>query len=191
MDDGALSRVGGAWAHGGGSTARPPPLGTLLAMCSPAEATEREKFRELSVLEQRSGTHLQKYPAVDMALAVKRYQRPAAGAPPPPPAELRPLHVLEKTVDHLLGIWGDRLEVAPAVRYTFISDRLRAVQQDLTVQRIHAPHLLVRIARFHALMEAAFASHEQVRHPQATTPVAQGYGPFRQLSLRPSPCHAA
>lgn len=138
-----------------------PPVGTLLAMCSRSEAAERERFRELSLLEQLAGTESQKLPSVDPARAVKRYQRPAAGAPPPPSSELRPLHILTQTADHLLSLWADRTEVAPATRYAFVSDRLRAVQQDLTVQRLHAPHLLARIARFHALMELAFASVEQ------------------------------
>ena len=92
-------------------------------------------------------------PKVDLKRAVKRYQRPAAGAPPPSPSELRPLPTLEQTVDYLLNLWCERTDVPQLVRYVFLSDRLRAVQQDLTVQRIHQPTLLARIVRFHALIE--------------------------------------
>jgi len=131
-------------------------------MCSPREAAERERFRELSLLEQLPGTESQKLPSVDPTRAVKRFQRPAAGAPPPPPCDLRPLPVLNATVDHLLALWADRPDIPAATRYAFVSDRLRSVQQDLTVQRLEAPRLLARIARFHALMELAFASLDQV-----------------------------
>ena len=92
-------------------------------------------------------------PRVDPARAVKRYVRPAAGAPPADAATLRPLPTLRVTVDYLLRVWSERTDVAPLVRYVFVADRLRAVQQDLTVQRLHCGELLARIVRFHLLME--------------------------------------
>ena len=111
-------------------------------MCSEAEAREREACRELSALEQRAANDegmtgaeggVQAEQSEDLALAVKRYQRPAAGAPAPPAAELRPLPVLHRTVAHLLGLWHGRQDVPPLQRCFFISDRLRAVHQDMTV----------------------------------------------------------
>jgi len=181
---GALGRGGkGAGGRGGGtaaaltaSDAPPSAVGTLMAMCSEAEAREREMCLELSALEQQAPgsasappppqpsagrldmKRSHDRPRVDFAKAVKRYQRPAAGAPPPAPSELRPLPVLISTVDYLLSLWCDRADVAPLVRYVFISDRLRAVQQDLTVQRLVSPALLARIVRFHLLIELEFVS---------------------------------
>ena len=136
--------------------------GLLLTMCSEVEAREREACRELSVLEQQRGSEAtQRRPTVDVALAVKRYQRPAAGAPPPAIAELRPLHVLQRTVEYLLTLWTTRDDVPAISRYVFISDRLRAVQQDMTIQRLRSGALLARIVRFHLLMEAEFSSTPQ------------------------------
>ena len=51
-------------------------------MCSAREARERESCLEVNRLEQLAGTESQRRPSIDPALAVKRYQRPAAGAPP-------------------------------------------------------------------------------------------------------------
>ena len=102
-------------------------VGTLLGMCSRAEAAERQAFRELSVLEQLAGTERDARPAADPRLVVKRYQRPAAGAPPPSASELRPKSVLNATTRHLLGLWTSRTDVPAAARCAFISDRLRAV----------------------------------------------------------------
>ena len=67
---------------------------------------------------------------------MKRFKRPDAGAPPPSASELRPLPVLRHTVDFLLQLWQRRSEAAPLDRFAFISDRLRAVMQDISVQRL-------------------------------------------------------
>ena len=149
-------------------------MGTLCAMCSEAEAREREECFELSILETRptpeakgsavvgvgvgggggiggggGGEVLPKPTAkkrADLSRTVKRYQRPAAGKQDPGPHELRPLPTLLETVDYLLRLWVSPSEPAPPLtRYVFISDRLRAVQQDLTVQRLACAPLLARI----------------------------------------------
>ena len=73
-------------------------------------------------------------PKCDPELAVKRYKRPDAGAPGPAAAQLRPLPVLRHTVGFLLQLWQRRSEAAPLDRVAFISDRLRAVMQDISVQ---------------------------------------------------------
>ena len=162
-------------------------VGTLCAMCSEAEAREREECFELSILETRptpeakgsavvgvgvgggggiggggGGGVLPKPTAkkrADLSRTVKRYQRPAAGKQDPGPHELRPLPTLLETVDYLLRLWVSPSEPAPPLtRYVFISDRLRAVQQDLTVQRLACAPLLARIVRFHALAELEFCT---------------------------------
>ena len=163
-------------ALGVAASSEPSVVGTLNAMCSEAEAKEREMCLELSALETLppgaappppsvvatggAGNRLEvkrsmDRPRVDISKAVKRYQRPAAGAPPPAARDLRPLPMVLQTVDYLLAVWCDRLEVPALVRYVFLSDRLRAVQQDLTVQRLSCPHVLARIVRF----QCAHARH--------------------------------
>ena len=145
-----------------GKTSLPPPpdrapVGICMAMCSEREIKEREDFRELSRMEVLPGAvRADGRPRADAARAVKRYHRPAAGAPPPPPSESRPLGVLRRTVEHLLRVWTENPDEAPLTRYLFIADRLRAVVQDLTVQRLHCDAIFGRIARFHAWAELAF-----------------------------------
>ena len=104
----------------------------------------------------RRGTEHDRRPTADPSLVVKRYKRPAAGDPPPPPSELRPQVVLEKTVAHLLRLWQTRSDEPPIYRFLFVSDRLRAVQQDITVQGLHSAPLLAAAARFHLMMEFFF-----------------------------------
>lgn len=111
-------------------------VGMAMGMCTEAEALEREACLELSRLEYLAGCEGERRPRVDLTKAVKRYQRPAAGAAPPSASELRPLPVLRRTVSYLLRQWTVRQDVPSINRYTFISDRLRAVQQDMTVQRV-------------------------------------------------------
>ena len=133
--------------------------GQLLQMCSAREAREREECLEVNVLEQPAGAHASSVRrTIDVTRAVKKYKRPEAGAPPRPPSELRPLSVLRATVEYLLRLWHGRADVSPLSRYLFLSDRLRAVQQDLTVQQLHCPALLARIVRFHLLMELEFCA---------------------------------
>ena len=125
----------------------PPPdapagaagAGTCLRMCCEREWRDREQFRELSRLEYAVGsTERDSRPKCNPELAVKRFKRPDAGAPPPSADELRPLPVLRETVDFLLRLWQRRAEAAPLDRFAFISDRLRSVMQDLSVQRLQA-----------------------------------------------------
>ena len=57
---------------------------------------------------------------------------------------------------HYAGVYTALSKHCPLARYLFISDRLRAVVQDLTVQRLHCDRIFGRIARFHAWAELAF-----------------------------------
>eukprot|EP00966_Prymnesium_polylepis_P127474 2948507-Prymnesium_polylepis.1 len=61
---------------------------------------EREACLELSRLELLRGTEQNRRPSANPSLAVKKYKRPAAGEPPPPKSQLRPLRILEQTVEH-------------------------------------------------------------------------------------------
>lgn len=133
------------------------PRGTCEGMCSEVEIAEREACLELNPLEILQGTEAQRRPRPDLTLAVKRYQRPAAGKADPLPAELRTTKALERTVEHLLKVWNSREDLPQLTRYLFISDRLRAVAQELLIQQLSLPFLLAKIARFHLFVEVAFS----------------------------------
>ena len=108
------------------------PIGELLHMCSEAEARERQRCKELSPLEvvaPLADSNIASASPVDLRRTVKRYVRPGAGAPVPPASELRPIEVLQKTVDYLTNLWLTDETVTRLYRYHFVADRLRAVQQ--------------------------------------------------------------
>lgn len=125
----------------------PPNLvGLCLDMCSERERREREQHGLLHPLEMQN-RHLQKrgfrhggHPIADPGRTVKEYSRPAAGKELSSPRNLRPPATLLKTVQYLImEIWEEVNEqdsTSLALAYPFVFDRLRAVRQDLTVQRI-------------------------------------------------------
>lgn len=98
---------------------------------------------------------------MDPEIAVKAFHRPAAGNEQPLPSDVRPPHVLVKTLDYLFHT----LMPAHALHLThpFLRDRTRAVRQDLTMQNergILAIECNERIARYHVMVLGAL--REQV-----------------------------
>ena len=62
---------------------------------------------------------------------------------PPNPSTVRPLHVLKKALDHLVGQWkGDH-------NYNWLCDQMKSLRQDITVQRIKTP-FTIRVYETHA-----------------------------------------
>ncbi|XP_069596347.1 SAC3 domain-containing protein 1 isoform X1 [Ranitomeya imitator] len=126
-----------------------PPVGVCLDMCPERERQERESQGRLHQYEiqrsQRAGKDPRGRgrPTADPEKTVKEYSRPAAGKELSCPMDLRPPATLAKTVQYLLmGVcssvnFRDLSSLAKA--YTFVFDRLRAVRQDLIVQRIRGP----------------------------------------------------
>ena len=70
----------------------------------------------------------------------KKYFRLTA---PPNPETVRPLHVLEKTLDFLKKKWRTEQN------YSYICDQLKSLRQDLTVQHIKT-HFTVNVYELHA-----------------------------------------
>ncbi|TYZ57739.1 hypothetical protein PybrP1_001237 [[Pythium] brassicae (nom. inval.)] len=160
---------------GGGSGA----LGTCARMCPRAEVLERRRTGEISRFERPPPSSASKDD--DFSLAVKKYRRAAAGQGELNRSELRPPKVLLETLQHLFARvlpwrgcgfdWlgaevraasdGEAAHVAPEreqtdflALYHFVSDRVRSVRKDLTVQRIEdasAIEMLEKSARFHIL----------------------------------------
>lgn len=88
---------------------------------------------------------------------VKRYRRPAAGYEEQLPSDIRPPHILQKTLDYLM----DELVGGPeplAKVHKFVWDRTRAIRNDFSIQQVTkveelkiAISCFERIARFHIL----------------------------------------
>jgi len=136
--------------------------GTCLSMCPAAEMRLRQRSNLVHAMECRpkvmynnDGSELRseqfshnngsngnssnngKRPALlgDPQFFVKEFARSSAGREIRP-ADVRPVCILARTVRYLLTQALERRDVAVAQRHHFISDRLRAVRQDLAVQGV-------------------------------------------------------
>ncbi|CAM9570133.1 unnamed protein product, partial [Choristocarpus tenellus] len=119
--------------------------GICALMCPTSEMLEREAEGGLSVYEATEATANlpSRQRVADPARAVKKYRRSAAGRDMYRPDQLRPLPVLEATVDYLLEtIYAQEQDQAAVGNpdftcrkgrqcggsYVFVEDRLRAVR---------------------------------------------------------------
>lgn len=123
-----------------------PPVGVCPDMCPERERRQRESQRRLHQFEilkvqwTNKGHRGRGHPIADPKKTVKEYSRPAAGKELSCPLDLRTPATLAKTVQYLLmEVWSSvnyRDLSGLAKAYSFVFDRLRAVRQDLIVQRI-------------------------------------------------------
>ncbi|KAM3961840.1 germinal-center associated nuclear protein [Aphomia sociella] len=116
--------------------------GTCNSMCPQNEITLREKEDLVHVLEVLGS---------DRKL-VKCYSRSAADSNIAIPNLLRPYNMLKETVDYLLLEVTRRYDVPITTVYDFVNDRLRAVRQDMTIQRLppeQCINLLEPMVRFY------------------------------------------
>ncbi|XP_041459820.1 germinal-center associated nuclear protein-like isoform X4 [Lytechinus variegatus] len=126
--------------------------GECQEMCPKREQKERENQRRLHTLEMVEGTERERRPKVDCSLAIKEYSRPAAGKEQANPCDLRPPEVLMKVVNHIVQNILTRTDLPWFKIYNFAFDRLRAVRQDLVIQRASGSEcvmILEQCARFH------------------------------------------
>uniref|UniRef100_A0ACB8G8W0 Uncharacterized protein n=1 Tax=Sphaerodactylus townsendi TaxID=933632 RepID=A0ACB8G8W0_9SAUR len=131
------------------------PTGTCPGMCPAGELALRRRQRRLHALELGPPER-----------AVKEYSRPAAGKAPLRPEELRPPPVLLATVRHLVGEAArPRPDVSAAEQCAFVSDRLRAVRLDLTVQRVSGLPCAAVLER--SLVYLLRAGHQLCAEPPA------------------------
>ncbi|XP_026501550.1 germinal-center associated nuclear protein isoform X1 [Vanessa tameamea] len=108
-------------------------VGTCSDMCPREEVTLRKKEKLVHVLEVTgSGYKL-----------IKSYSRSAASANMAVPRLLRPYPVLFDTIHYLLIKVSNRSDVPMSVLYDFLNDRLRAVRQDMTIQRLPPEECIV------------------------------------------------
>ncbi|CAG4906900.1 unnamed protein product [Colias eurytheme] len=122
-------------------------LGTNIAgicnnFCPQEESALRKREKLIHILEIVGNEHK----------LIKSYSRSAADSNMAVPKLLRPYHVLRKVVQYLLFEVAKRSDVPLTVVYDFLNDRLRAVRQDMTIQRLppeQCMELLEPIIRFH------------------------------------------
>ena len=118
--------------------------GTCLDMCPIFERTRRSLENNVSNLEKIDGK-------ISREKAIKAFARPAASAPPSLPSDVRPPHVLMKTLDYIVdNVIGNLPEGEP-----FLWDRMRSIRQDFTYQNYCGPEAVdcnERICRIHLLI---------------------------------------
>ncbi|XP_021768761.1 SAC3 family protein B-like isoform X1 [Chenopodium quinoa] len=121
-------------------------VGLCTDMCPESERGERERKGDLDQYERLDGDRNQ----TTETLAVKKYNRTAERE-----AELiRPLPILEKTMDYLLGLLDQPYDDRFLRLYNFMWDRMRAIRMDLRMQHIfneRAITMLEQMIRLHIL----------------------------------------
>ncbi|KAL2934875.1 SAC3 family protein B [Bienertia sinuspersici] len=113
---------------------------------SKSERGERERKGDLDLYERLDGNRNQ----TTKMLAVKKYNRTAEREA----ERIRPLPILEKTMDYLLGLLDLPYDERFLSLYNFMWDRMRAIRMDLRMQHIfnnRAITMLEQMIRFHII----------------------------------------
>ncbi|XP_033324274.2 SAC3 domain-containing protein 1 isoform X1 [Megalopta genalis] len=110
--------------------------GRCLLMCPERERCMRERKGLLHRFEIDENTKTSRQPKADPMKTVKCFGRPAAGLVMTDPSQLRPAAVLLSTIRYLFTKVATRTDVDWIAIYDFLFDRLRAVRQDVAIQRI-------------------------------------------------------
>lgn len=142
--------------------------GECLSFCPYFETIDRQFRKDLNKFEIQNN------------LLIKKYQRSAAGKTKAFPEDIRPVHVLDQVVNHLLGL----LNVNKLVQiyknaeyvnlysnkellndlYKFVEDRLRAVRLDIAVQNARCANtiqILETIIRFYIVFNHLLFDFDQ------------------------------
>ncbi|KAM0947738.1 putative proteasome component (PCI) domain-containing protein [Dioscorea sansibarensis] len=140
----------------GGSEASDAVIGLCPDMCPESEREERERKGDLDKYERLNGERNQ----TTQYLAVKKYNRTAERD-----ADLiRPLPVLQKTVDYLLDMLGQPYSDNFLGIYNFLWDRMRAIRMDLRMQHIFnqdAITMLEQMIRLHIIAMHELCEYEK------------------------------
>ncbi|XP_023765076.1 SAC3 family protein C [Lactuca sativa] len=127
----------------------PNLIGTCPFMCPIEERTQRERLRDLAIFERLNGNPSKS----SSTLAVKKFCR-TISSKDLRDMDLRPLQVLEDTLNYLLTIFESKEHPFEAI-HDFIFDRTRSIRQDLSMQNIitgdQAVSMYERIVKFHII----------------------------------------
>ncbi|KAG0664192.1 hypothetical protein C6P45_000677 [Maudiozyma exigua] len=130
--------------------------GTCLDMCPTFERARRNV--EYTVYSYEKDHPDDKKASRSKALKV--FARPAAAAAPPLPSDVRPPHILVKTLDYLIE---NLLSTLPDSE-GFLWDRMRSIRQDFTYQNYCGPEAVdcnERIVRIHLLVIHVMVKSEE------------------------------
>lgn len=119
--------------------------GTCLDMCPTFERVRRALENNVKQFEKDPITN-----KIDKSRAVKAFSRPAAGQPPPLPAEVRPPFVLVRSLNYLIDNIVSKLPES----HSFLWDRTRSIRQDFTYQNYFGPEAIEcneKIVRIHLI----------------------------------------
>ncbi|XP_058084002.1 SAC3 family protein B isoform X2 [Magnolia sinica] len=121
-------------------------VGLCPDMCPESEREERERKGDLDKYERVDGDRNQ----TSKYLAVKKYNRTAEREV----GLIRPMPVLQKTVDYLLCLLDQPYDDKFLRMYNFLWDRMRAIRMDLRMQHIfnrNAITMLEQMIRLHII----------------------------------------
>ncbi|KAG0046704.1 hypothetical protein BGZ83_008109 [Gryganskiella cystojenkinii] len=122
-------------------------VGTCQDMCPEYERHEREYQSNLEKYEKFENSE-----SINHARAVKVFTRPAAGLEQPLPSDVRPPHVLLRTLDYLIKEIVAKTDLSES--HAFVRDRTRSIRQDFTYQNNRGTEAVKAheiIARYHIL----------------------------------------
>lgn len=117
--------------------------GTCKKMCPASEIQFRIENNLVHILEC-STSDGKSQPNPDRM--VKEFSRSAAGSNLLVAEQLRPMPVLEKSVDYLIKLFKRKEDNLQAV-YNFIMDRFRAIRQDMVIQRLTADDCILLVEK--------------------------------------------
>ncbi|XWS13970.1 hypothetical protein CRYUN_Cryun36dG0084000 [Craigia yunnanensis] len=121
-------------------------IGLCPDMCPESERAERERKGDLDQYERLDGDRNQ----TSESLAVKKYTRTAEREA----SLIRPMPVLQKTIDYLLNLLDQPYDDRFLGIYNFLWDRMRAIRMDLRMQHIFdqgAITMLEQMIRLHII----------------------------------------
>ena len=124
-----------------------PIRGQCTDFCCENERNERVLSHEVNVLERIAGMDTRH-------TMIKKYRRTAA-AKLMDARNIRPVTVLRACVSHMWLQCADRPDVCFEERYRFLSDRLRCVRQDMTVQRAAGEEVVAMLEEMVRLLTVA------------------------------------
>ncbi|KAH9311915.1 hypothetical protein KI387_026950, partial [Taxus chinensis] len=131
-----------------------PILGSCPDMCPESELGERERKGDLDKFERLHGDRN----LTDKSLAVKKYNRTAEREA----SLIRPLPVLQMTIDHLLKLIDRSYDDEFLSIYNFLWDRMRAIRMDLRIQHIFNQDAIAmheQMIRFHIVAMHEFCEY--------------------------------